>query len=60
MKTLYCTNSELLDILVANGINLVCNENMQIVVSEEDANKIETIVEELAPAALQDYVIEDI
>lgn len=60
MKTLYCNNRELLDILENNGINMICNENMQIEISDEDSEKIDSIVNELAPAAFGDYVIEDI
>lgn len=60
MKTLYCKNSELLEILENNGIEMICNENMQIEISDEDAEKIDSIVNELAPAASGDYAIEDI
>lgn len=60
MKTLYCNNRELLDILENNGINMICNENMQIEISDEDAEKIDSIVNEFAPAASGDYAIEDI
>ena len=44
MKTLYCENSELLEILENNGIEMICNENMEIVISDEDAMRIATIV----------------
>ena len=60
MKTLYCKNSELLEILGNNGIEMICNENMQIEMSDEDAEKIDSIVNELAPAASGDYATEDI
>lgn len=40
MKTLYCNNRELLEILENNGINMICNENMQIEISDEDAEKL--------------------
>lgn len=60
MKILYCNNRELLEILENNGINMICNENMQIEISDEDSEKIDSIVNELAPAAFGDYVIEDI
>ena len=39
---------------------MICNENMQIEISDEDAEKIDSIVNELAPAASGDYAIEDI
>ena len=60
MKILYCNNREVLEILENNGINMICNENMQIEISDEDSEKIDSIVNELAPAAFGDYVIEDI
>ena len=60
MKTLYCENSELLEILENNGIEMICNENMEIVISDEDAMRIATIVEDFAPFASGDYAIEDI
>ena len=47
-------------ILENNGIEMICNENMQIEISDEDAEKIDSIVNELAPAASGDYAIEDI
>ena len=60
MKILYCNNRELLEILENNGINMICNENMQIEISDEDSEKIDSIIHELAPAASGDYEIEDI
>ena len=39
---------------------MICNENMQIEISDEDAEKIDSIVNELAPDASGDYAIEDI
>ena len=58
MKRLTTNNSELLEVLVENGIEIVCNENMEMVVSDEDADKIQDIVSIYAPAASDDYVIE--
>lgn len=60
MKTLFCNNSELLDILGNNSIDMICNENMQIEISDEDAERVDRIVKEFAPAASGDYAIEDI
>lgn len=60
MKTFMTSNSELEEILVENGINLIVNENMEIVISDEDAEKIASIVEEFAPAASGDYCIEEV
>lgn len=59
MKTLFCSNSELLEILENNGIIMTCNEDMQIEISDEDAERIDSIVMEFAPAASGDYSIED-
>ena len=58
MKRITTNNSELLEVLVENGIEIVCNENMEMVVSDEDADKIQDIVSIYAPAASDDYVIE--
>lgn len=58
MKQIISNNSELLEVLAENGINITCNEQMQMVVSDDDAEKIESIVNEIAPAASYDYTIE--
>lgn len=60
MKTFWTSNSELEEILSENGIILCVNENMEVVISDEDASRIASIVEEFAPAASGDYCIEDI
>ena len=58
MKTIYTDNSKLLEkILVANGINITCNDKMEIVVSDTDAIKIDAIVAKYAPAAFSDYMV---
>lgn len=57
MKQIISNNSELLEVLAENGINITCNEQMQMVVSDDDAKKIESIVNEIAPAAAYDYTI---
>lgn len=59
MKILYCNNSELLEIFESNSIEMICNEDMQIEISDEDALRIGTIVDKFAPAASGDYSIED-
>ena len=56
MKILYCNNSELLEIFESNSIEMICNEDMQIEISDEDALRI---VDKFAPAASGDYSIED-
>ena len=50
MKTIYTDNSKLLEILVANGINIICNSQMEMVVSDTDAIKIDAIVAIVAPS----------
>ena len=57
MKTIYTDNSKLLEILVANGINITCNDKMEMVVSDTDAIKIDAIVAKYAPAAVSDDVV---
>ena len=57
MKTIYTDNRELIEVLVANGINITCNSQMEISVSDEDATKIDAIVARYAPAAFSDYVV---
>lgn len=57
MKTIYTDNSKLIEVLVANGINITCNKQMEMTVSDEDAIKIDAIVARYAPAAFSDYVV---
>lgn len=59
MKILFTSNSELLEVLQNHGISMVCNEDMQIIISDEDAERIDGIVKDFAPAALMDYSLED-
>ncbi len=58
MKTITTSNQELLEVLEEQGISITCNEDMQMVVSDEDAELIPGVVEQYAPAASMDYVIE--
>ena len=57
MKTIYTDNSKLLEILVANGIDVTCNEQMEMVVSDTDAIQIDPIVAKYAPAAFSEYMV---
>ena len=57
MKTIYTDNSKLIEVLVANGINITCNKQMEMAVSDEDAIKIDAIVARYAPEAFSDYVV---
>lgn len=60
MKKYSSENQALNELLVQNGINLVCNNNMEIIICDEDAERIEKIIKEKAPAAIEDFTIEDI
>ena len=57
MKTIYTENSELIEVLAANGINIICNDQMEMVISDIDAIRIDEIVAKYAPAAFADYVV---
>lgn len=59
MKKYYSSNEELNEILVNNGIELTCNDDMEIIISDEDAERIPAIVREQAEAAINDYSIEE-
>ena len=60
MKKLVTKNQALLEALEENGIKTICTNNMDVVISDADADRITAIVEECAPAALQDYCLEDV
>lgn len=60
MKKIQTSNNELLEILADNGIEMICNEDMEIVISDEDAVRIGELVNKVAPAAYCDYIIENI
>ena len=57
MKQIVTDNTELLEVLEANGINIICSDDMKMVVTDADAIRIDAIVAEKAPAAFADYVI---
>ena len=57
MKQILTDNAELLEVLVSNGINIICNDDMKLMVTDTDATRIDAIVAEKAPAAFADYVI---
>lgn len=60
MKQIFTDNSELLEVLANNGINIICDDQMRMTLSDEDAEKVEKVIEEFAPAAAFDYSIEKI
>ena len=57
MKQIITDNAELLEVLVDNGINIICSDDMKMLVTDADAILIDAIVTEKAPAAFADYVI---
>ena len=57
MKQIITDNAELLEVLTANGINIICNDDMEMMITDADAIRIDAIVTEKAPAAFADYVI---
>lgn len=59
MKTIWFNNEALKEVLAEQGIEMMCDEKMSIVISDEDAERIPALVEEFAPAAAGDYGIED-
>ncbi len=60
MKTIWFKNNELIELLSEQGISMNCNDNMDITISDEDAARIPEIIERIAPAASDDYGIEEI
>ena len=60
MKQIITNNSELLEVLVENGVNITCDDLMRMTLSDEDAERLQKVVEEFAPAAAGDYTVEEI
>lgn len=57
MYQIITSNPELITILCDNGLNIICDEKMRMVMNREDANKVPHLVKAVAPAAIYDYVI---
>lgn len=57
MKQIITNNSELLEVLECNGISIICDDQMRMTISDEDAAKVGQVVKEFAPAAYMDYMI---
>lgn len=57
MKEILTDNAELLEVLEAAGINIICSDDMRMMVTDTDAMRIDAIVTEKAPAAFADYII---
>ena len=60
MKQIITDNTELLEVLVEKGINIICDDQMRMTLSDEDAERLDKMVEEFAPAAACDYTVEEI
>lgn len=57
MKEILTDNAELLEVLEAAGINIICSDDMRMMVTDTDATRIDAIVADKAPAAFADYII---
>ena len=57
MKEIVTDNAELLEVLEANDINIICSDDMKMMVTDTDATRIDAIVADKAPAAFADYII---
>ena len=57
MKEIVTDNAELLEVLEANGINIICSDDMRMMITDTDATRIDAIVADKAPAAFADYII---
>ena len=57
MKQIVTDNAELLEVLAANGINIICSDDVRMMVTDTEATRIDAIVAEKAPAAFADYVV---
>lgn len=57
MKEIVTDNAELLEVLADNGINIICSDDMKMMITDTDASRIDAIVAEKAPAAFADYII---
>lgn len=54
--TIETDNKALLEVLAENGVEIICNDKMQMVITK-GTDKIAEIVEKYAPAAINDYQI---
>ena len=60
MKQIITSNAALLEVLESHGINIECDRQMRMVISDKHADAIPDIIAECAPAAFMDYIIKDI
>lgn len=59
MKTIITDNHELLEILAQQGFSLICNPEMQVTITDEEAERLPSVIAEIALAAAYDYTIVD-
>lgn len=59
MKEIFFMNTGIAEI-VNESFNIICNENMQFVVSDEDASAILSFIHKHYPAASHDVCFDDI
>ena len=57
MKQIVTDNTELLEVLEANGINIICSDYVKMMVTHTYAALFDEIVTEKSPSAFADYVI---
>ena len=60
MKQIITNNTELLEVLLENGINIICDDQMRMTLSDEDVQRVAEVVAKIAPAASFDYTVEEI
>lgn len=60
MKQIITDNNALLEVLTEKGINIICDDQMRMTLSDEDAERLDKVVEEFAPAAAWDYTVTNI
>lgn len=60
MKKVITNNQELLDVLTQHNVTLICSEQMDILINDNQEQEIMDIVQQYAPAAAGDIYIEKI
>lgn len=60
MKKIWFNSPILAELLTDNGIELICDDGMNIIISDENAEKVEQVIKTLAPAAINDYGFEEL
>lgn len=60
MKRVTTDNQMLLDVLTRHNVTLICSEQMDILINDDQEQEIMDIVQQYAPAAAEDISIEKI